>query len=237
MGKEKIDEQKANKALWITGAIIALVIVFLLTNGFGMLGNASTTGSTISEYIPLEIGNSPVIGEANAPITIYIFSDFSCPYCAAASGANIDMVSAMQQRDPTWTAPMPGIIKDYVETGKVKIVWKYFPGHGTGKPAQRVGWALNEQGLFWEYHDLAFANTNDVSSLSKMKDLAESLGADMDKLDDVIKSGKYESQFEEDTNMGKSNGVTGTPAFFVNGKLISGAQSYSNLKLVIDSYL
>ena len=101
-------------------------------------------------------------------------------------------------------------------------------------PATEVALALNEQDLFWRFHDLAFANQNDVSNLAKMKSLAESLGADMEKLDQSLSTNKYKIQAQSDNNMGIANGVTGTPTFFVNGRILEGAQSYSAFKQIID---
>jgi len=100
-----------------------------------------------------------------------------------------------------------------------------------------VGWCLNDQDLFWEFHDLAFEEQVDTGSLSKMKDIAEGLGANMDALDECISSKKYNSLFNEDSAMGESNRVSGTPAFIINGKLVSGAQSFKVLKEIIDNEL
>lgn len=111
---------------------------------------------------PALAADDPVKGDKNAPVTIIVFSDPSCPFCAAAAGAP-EMVSYMQSRSPSWQPPVPGIMKEYVDTGKVKIAFKYFPGHGLGKTAMKVLWCANEQGKFWELHDLVFANQEAIS--------------------------------------------------------------------------
>ncbi|MAG26153.1 hypothetical protein CMI47_11375 [Candidatus Pacearchaeota archaeon] len=213
---EPIDQKKSNKALWITGLIIAIFVIGLLTNGFGLFNSSPN----IKEPIPLAIENSPVLGDPNAPVTIYEFSDFSCQFCGQfAKGA------------------LPLIKQNYVETGKAKIVFKYFPGHGTARPAHAVGLALNEQGLFWEFHDLAFDNPDDLGSLNKMKALAETLGADMDQLDSDLDATNYYNQLQRETNMGSANGVEGTPFFLINGRSISGAQPYSVFESTIENAL
>src|SRR3989344_8659044 len=140
-----IDVQQSNKALWVTGFIILLAVAALLTNGFGVF-----TGGSIQEEV-LSVDHSPVLGKADAPVTIYDFSDFSCSHCA--------------QAQPTIDA----IIEEYVNTGKAKIVFKYFPTVGQAQPAHAVAYAMNEQGLFWDFASKAFARQNDVSDLAKMK--------------------------------------------------------------------
>ncbi|PIN92740.1 hypothetical protein COU54_05770 [Candidatus Pacearchaeota archaeon CG10_big_fil_rev_8_21_14_0_10_31_24] len=233
--KVNVNQQEANKALYISGLIILVVIVALFTNGFGLFnyGNGGNNG----KYIPLEIGNAPVLGSDDAPVTIYGFSDFSCPYCAVAAGVENEISKGFKERDSSWSAPVPGIISNYIESGQVKLVFKYFPGHGTGNSAHLIGWCLNEQDLFWKFHDLAFENQEDVSSLGNMKSLAEGLGADMDLLNECISSKKYNSLLDEDSAMGSSNKIAGTPAFIINGKLVSGAQSFKVLKEIIDNEL
>src|SRR3989344_9693490 len=215
---ETIDQQEANKALWIAGGIIVLFVVALFTNGFGFLDGKpkqpKENGGT-GEFVKLEIGNAPTLGAVDAPVIIYEFSDFSCPVCAVAAGA------ADSGRDG-WVAPLPALKEKYVDTDKVRIVFKYYPGHGSGNAAHLVGWCLNDQGKFWEFHDKAFAQQSDVASLSKMKDIARNLGADMERLDACIDAGTYAPLLKEDAAMGNANGVRGTPAFFVNGKMIEG---------------
>ncbi len=106
--------------------------------------------------------SDPIKGDKNAKVNIVVFSDPSCPFCAAAAGAPT-MVKYMQSRSPSWQPPVPGIMKEYVDTGKVKIAFKYFPGHGLGKTAMKALWCANEQGKFWELHDLVFANQEAIS--------------------------------------------------------------------------
>ena len=239
MIKEQIDINQSNKALWISGIVIGIFVIALITNGFGLFSNNGNSNQISQGSIPLSIGESPVLGDENAPITIYTFSDFSCPYCAAAAGQNQEVIAQLKSSSPSWEAPIPNIIEDYVNTGEVKIVFKYSSGHGTGAPAHIVSLALYDQDpkLFWEFHDLAFANQKDVSSLDKMKSLAKELGADMDKLNEDIKNNNYNSQLQAEDAMGASNKVDGTPTFFVNGKKVSGAQSYSVFKNIIDQEL
>src|SRR3989344_261179 len=146
----------------------------------GALTN-SQSAQTESEPVSVDIGNSPSIGNLSAKVSVIEFSDFSCPYCAAASGESEQYVLYMKQNDPSWEPAVPGIMEDYVQTGKVRFSYMFSYGHSGGKPASLVGWCLNEQELFWQFYDIAFAHQSDVEDLSKMKTLAQDLGADMTK--------------------------------------------------------
>ncbi len=202
--------------------------------------SSSDSGQTtdISKAVNIPIGNSPVLGNLSATLTIVEFSDFSCPFCGAASGATPSMVEYMQSRDPSWTAPIPGIIKDYVNTGKAKLVYKYAMGHGGAHPATLVGWCLNDQALFWKFHDLAFANQADVEDLAKMKDLAKTLGANMNTLNSCLDSKKYDSKLDEDQALANSIGLGGTPGIYANGiKVANGAETYTKVKAAIEAVL
>jgi len=231
-------EVNSNNALWITGLIVALIVAGIITNGFGLLNKNPIINNTAAN-LTLEIGNSPILGNTDAPITIYEFSDFSCPYCAAADGENPQVISALKSRDASWQAPLPLIIENYVKTGKAKIVFKYAQGHGAGLAALAVSYGLAEQSneLFWKFHTLAFANQADTGNIDKMKSLAQSLGADMNKLNSYLSSGKYEQRMKEDLAMAKENNVQGTPIFFINGQVIEGAESYSAFDKIIKQEL
>jgi len=195
------------------------------------------TGDIQTSNIIPEIGNAPVLGNENAPVTIIEFSDLSCPFCAAAAGVNEEMVNYMKQNDPSWTAPLPEIIKNYADTGKAKLAFKYFPGHGTGEEAMKIAWCANEQDKFWQLHDEFFKNQDDIEDAAKLKEIAKNLGIDMVKLESCLASKKYDSRLTEDTAEGRQAGVSGTPTFYINGVEVSGAQSYEAFKKVIDEEL
>lgn len=206
-------------------AVIVTIIFFLLPNSGQAQG--------------LSIGNSPVLGEENAPVVIYEFTDFSCPFCEAAEGANDYYENALKSKYLGWEAPVPLIKENYVKTGKVKIVFKYYPGHGAGVAAHAVALGLKEQSndLFWKFAEKAFTMPNDLNSISKMIELAVSLGANETLLSEYISSKKYETEMNEDIAMAKANGVKGTPAFFINGEMVPGAQSFSYFGDIIENEL
>jgi len=229
----------------------ALVIVLVATMFFGkgnINANVVNTGSdggqdTLTpppaQKAEIVIGDAPVIGDKSAKVTVVEFSDFSCPFCAAASGDNADLSAYMKQRSPTWDPIVTNMMNDYVKTGKVRFAVKYMMGHSGGHPAQLVAWCLNDQksDLYWKFYPQAFANQNDVEDLAKMTALAKTVGADMTKLQQCLDSKKYDARFDKEQNEGRAAGAQGTPAFFVNGQLVSGAVPYSQMKQTIDAAL
>ncbi len=167
------------------------------------------------------VDGDPFKGSKNAPVTIVEFSDFQCPYCARFA----------QQT-------LPLIEQNYIKTGKVKLVFKDFPlgFHANAKKASEAANCAGDQEKYWEYHDRIFQNQNalDIASLKKY---AKDLGLDSSKFDACIDSGKYSAEIDEDVSEGQKNGVTGTPAFFVNGKSLVGAQPYAVFEQAINQAL
>jgi protein-disulfide isomerase len=118
-------------------------------------------------------------------------------------------------------------------------VYRDFPLTSIHQYAQKAAEAsecADDQGKFWEYHDLLFANqsTLDVDSL---KGYAAELDLDTATFNDCLDEGKQSSEVEKDSQDAQAAGVTGTPAFFINGQLVSGAQPFSVFQQVIDQLL
>ncbi|HKX11508.1 MAG TPA: thioredoxin domain-containing protein [bacterium] len=166
----------------------------------------------IKKAIQVPIDKAPVKGPANAPITIVEFSEFQCPFCKRVL--------------PT----VDQVMKEY--DGKVKIAFRHnpLPFHKDAMPAAK------DQGKFWEMHDALFATQQDLSEPAILK-AAQSVGLDMKKFEADFKSTKYDAVIQEDMEFAKSNGATGTPAFFINGVMIKGAQPFPSFKVVIDGLL
>ncbi len=178
------------------------------------------------EFIPparvdVEIEGHPTIGSPDAPVTIVEFSEFQCPYCA------------MYVQET-----FPQIDEEYIQTGKVRYVFRNFPlsFHEYAQKAAEASLCAYEQGMFWEYHDVLFANqeTLDVASL---KQHAEDLGLDMAKFNDCLDSGAMTEKVMQDVADGTALGVSGTPSFFVNGIALFGAQPFSSFQDLIEEEL
>ena len=129
-----------------------------------------------------------------------------------------------------------GVLKDY--EGKVKVVHKNYPlpFHKAAKPAAHAALAAQEQGKFWEIYDLMFSNQKKLGQDGIYTKWAEQLGLNVEKFKTDMKN-VPESEIQEDMKMGKGVGVKGTPAFFINGKRLVGAQPYNKFKSIIDKEL
>lgn len=160
----------------------------------------------------------PSRGPADAPVTIVEFSDFECPYCSRAN-AVLEQVEAAYP-------------------GKVRVVFRDFPlsFHSNAQKAAEAGHCADEQGKFWQLHDKMFANQRalDVDSL---KTYARDIGADGDAFDACLDSGKKASLVQEAMEAGADLGVRGTPAFFINGKMVAGALPFEEFKKIVDKEL
>jgi protein-disulfide isomerase len=176
------------------------------------------------ENLEVEIGDSPVKGSKGANVTIVEFSDYQCPFCGKFFEETLSQID-----------------KDYIKTGKVKLVFKDFPldFHEEAQKAAEAARCVREQigdlG-YYRMHDKMFSN-QDKLSVENYKKWARELDVDGKKFDSCLDTGKYEDAVKEDLAYGQELGVSGTPAFFVNGKLIEGAQPYSVFKQIIDSEL
>lgn len=162
--------------------------------------------------------NDPVRGPADAAVTIVEFSDFQCPFCARGK-ATVDQV-----------------VERYGD--KVRVVFRDFPlpMHRDAPKAAEAGQCAAEQGKFWEMHDKMFENQAALG-VDALKKSAADLGLDAAKFNECLDSGKHAEDVKKDTESGQSFGVSGTPAFFINGRMISGAQPFENFAKVIDDEL
>jgi len=120
----------------------------------------------------------------------------------------------------------------------VKIVYKDFPLpiHPNAQKAAEASRCAAEQGKYWEYHDLLFANSNALEP-ANLKKFAADLTLDTAKFDACLDSGKYAQAITKDVAEGNRAGVSGTPAFFINGRFLSGAQPFSAFQEAIDDAL
>jgi protein-disulfide isomerase len=165
----------------------------------------------------LPVGTSAIKGNKNAPITVVEFSDFQCPYCARFS-PTIDQV-----------------LKAYPK--EVKFVYKDFPlsFHKQAKNAAKAARAAGEQGKFWEMHDLIFEKYNLLTE-EMFKEFAAKLNLDMNRFIADFNSNKYDQLIQQDINLGRKAGVTGTPSLYMNGKRMRG-RSFNDFKQAIESNL
>ncbi|MGA3123579.1 MAG: thioredoxin domain-containing protein [Polyangiaceae bacterium] len=186
--------------------------------------NASTLGGWDDSESPIAISSKdPMWGKRDAPVTIVEFSDFQCPYCSRVE-PTLDQVRQAYGPD------------------KVRIVWKSnpLPFHQNAKPAAEAAqgtFVLAGNDAFWKFHDTAFKNQGSLSEESYAKWAQEAGVKDMAAYRAGLSSHKWADKVDKDLNDGKTDGVQGTPSFFVNGIFINGAQPFDNFKKTIDQEL
>ncbi|MFW5704329.1 MAG: DsbA family protein [Nanoarchaeota archaeon] len=200
--------------------------------------------SFIGEVPVLE--GTVVLGNEDAEVTVYEFTDYECPYCAIAEG-NEEMVEQFQQRYPGYIAPIPKVYENYVETDKIRYVFYNYPIpqlHPLAEYAHLAALCANEQGMWKEYSDKLFGDRQTWAALTTLdtrkdqfKEYADDLGLETAQFDACLDEKKYASQIEKEVELGKSLGVAGTPGFFVNQVFISGAQDYQTFESLIESEL
>lgn len=157
-------------------------------------------------------------GPADAPITLVEFSDYECPFCKAAEG----VVKQVRERYPT----------------QVKVAFKNYPlpTHPKARPAAEAALCAAEQGKFWEFHALLFEKAPQIAP-EQLAGIATEAGLDAAKLQECITSKRSSAQIDADLAIGKSAGVAGTPAFYVNGVPIAGGRTLDEFAKAIDAEL
>lgn len=223
--KEKRRRSQARQRyIWI-GAIsivaIAIVVVLIAINS-GPVGEVRP-GKALER--PQVDRNS--MGDPNAPVKVEEFSDFQCPYCR---------LFADEEES--------GIVENYVKTGKVYFTYTSFSildgnaTNGESKMAAQAAYCAADQGKFWEYHDVLFANQNGENigdfANKRLIAFAESLGLDNNQFKSCLNGATYRQQVMDDLARGRSLGVKATPTFIVNGTKVEG---YVGLAAAIDAEL
>ena len=157
----------------------------------------------------------PSKGDPKAPVTLVEFSDYECPYCATAQ--------------PT----LKRVLEQY--PGKVRLVFQNFPLsiHPSAPKAAEAALCAGEQGRYWEMHDRLFANQKALGTDS-LKAHARALALDPLAFDKCLDSGRMAPVVEANRKLAESAGVNSTPFFLVNGRPLSGAQSFERFRELVD---
>jgi protein-disulfide isomerase len=163
--------------------------------------------------MPVPIDGSPTRGRADAPITLVAFGDFQCPYCARGNAT----VEALRQ--------------EYGD--KLRVVFKHFPlsFHSHAFLAARAAEAAKVQGKFWEFHDALYDEDAQFDE-DDLHAIAKRIGLDTKAFRKAMASTDLDWAITRDQNMAGELGVTGTPAFFINGRPLEGAQPELEFRLL-----
>ena len=171
-----------------------------------------------SRRYPVNTQGSPSRGGANAKIAVVEFSDFQCPYCSKA----VPTLAQIEQR-----------YRD-----KVRIVFKHLPlpMHSKAPAAHAAAEAAHRQGKFWPMHDKIFADQASMSP-ERYREYARELGLDLERYDRDVADASTRERIEADAAEARRLGVSGTPAFFVNGRFVEGAVPFETFQKLIDEEL
>ncbi len=167
----------------------------------------------------IETAGEPSLGPANAPVTLIEFSDFQCPFCKA------------------FASTLKEVEKNYPKD--VRVVFRQFPLsniHPYALKAAEASLCSQEQGHFWELHDEMFADQSALK-IDDLKAKAAKLKLDTGAFNACLDSGKFAKRVTQEVRDGSIAGVSGTPAIFINGRFLSGAQPYPEVAKVIDQEL
>lgn len=169
--------------------------------------------------VEVSTDGAPFEGAAEAPVTLVEFSDFHCPFCKRVQ------------------ATIKQVLEQY--PGKVKHVFRNLPIDGLHPQARRAAEAARcaqDQGKFWEYHDILFARAPQAAP-DDLIQYAVQLGLNKDEFNRCLAGGDYQSIVQHDLDEGARLGVSRTPAFFINGRFLNGAQPLEKFVQVIDEEL
>jgi len=195
---------------------------------------AQTAQPNQPQIFTISLDDDPFKGDPDAPVTIVEFSDFQCPFCSRFFQQTLSQIE-----------------ENYINTGKVKFVYRDLPLdslHPNARPTHIAAECADEQGKFWEYHDILFLNQAKWKDLASedlensLKKYAQVLGLDVPSFETCLSSDEIADEVNRDALEARSYGTTGTPTFFIGTekdgfiKLV-GAQPYSSFQRVIDSQL
>jgi protein-disulfide isomerase len=187
--------------------------------------------------VKVSVDNDPVLGDKNAPLTLIEFSDYECPFCKRA-----------------FTDVLPELKKAYIDTGKVKFVYRDFPlsFHANAeKEAEAAECARSQSNdaTYFKFHDQIFTKTTAGGTglaLTELPVIAKNLGLNVNQFQQCLDSGKFKDEVAKDIADGSAAGVSGTPSWIIGtsskdgqieGQLIVGAQPFSAFKTIIDEKL
>lgn len=252
MQNQKVGEPLNKNLAMICGTVIlaALIIsgTILYNNSKSSNNNSIVNNGNIPNQqqqqqptgpVKVSVDDDAVLGDKNAPLTMIEFSDYECPFCKRH-----------------FTDVYPQIKKDYIDTGKVKLVFRDYiavPSHNPLATSEATGAnCAKDQGgdsMYFKYHDEIFKRTisnGNGLAVTQLPVIAKDLGLNVATFQSCLDSNKYKDEINKDIADGQKVGVNGTPSFFIgksnssgtiDGTIIVGAQPYAAFKVIIDEML
>jgi protein-disulfide isomerase len=212
--------------------LLPLAFVVGLASGYIFWGRDADTGATVAQVestnpnaaqdpsqptrFEIDLDDDPAMGPEDAPIVIVEFSDFRCPYCRRF---HEDTFQALWDAYPD----------------QIRFVYRDFPVVG-GVEAAQASECADEQGAYWDYHDLLFSGGLELGTGAYLS-YAEDLDLDMDEFNACMDEERYADEVEADARYAAGLGANGTPTFFINGIPLVGAQPLASFQQIIDAEL
>ena len=214
----------------LTGAVIIAGLAIIISAVVIFRNQSLVNSIVMPEFLSYPNTEGTATGDPNAPVKIVEFSDFQCPAC-------------QYFHDTT----LPQLLEEYVATGLVYYEFRSFPiidSRSTTKESQAAALAsycAAEQDLFWEYHDVLFANQIGENagsfSIQRLEGFADQMGLDTDAFRSCLTDEVYRDRLAADIQAGIEAGVNSTPSFLINGELSRGALPIENFQTIIDTIL
>ncbi|MBI4674507.1 MAG: DsbA family protein [Chloroflexi bacterium] len=211
-------QPSSNSTYWIIGGVIAAAVVVLGLVLINLMAAPRTPGA------PAQTSAGRVLGNANAPVTIDMYSDFQCPVCRRAE------------------LTIKGLASKYIDTGKARVVYHNFAFIGNESTrAALAAECANEQGKFWDYATYVFdhqaGENKGAFADANLKRFAEELKLDTTTFNACFDSSKHAALIQQELNEGKALGIKATPSFFINGQFVEGLLSPDQFAAVIESFI
>lgn len=254
-------------------APILLLVVIVMAGALGYLFNEVKTlksGGTVTTGTAQQQAAAPAaakidlatvkgvfdknvikFGDNSKKVLFVEIGDPSCPYCHIADGHDPELASQVGSQfkyvsdGGSYIPPVPEM-KKLVDDGKASYAFVYFPGHGNGEMGAKALYCAQDQGKFWDAHNLVYSNKgynllnntvkNDKTQSQKLVDLLAGV-VDGKKLKDCIDSGKYDQRLKDEQDLASTLAVSGTPGFFINDTRFDGAYSFKDMQSAVDSAL
>ncbi len=201
------------------GVVVGLVAALFLVGIGGSPSASEVEASYPVGYTP------PAVGADSAPVEMVMWGDFQCPFCR-----RFDLVT------------LPALMDRYGATGELRVVWRNFENYGLeSHDAAVAAHCAGEQDDFWEYHRTLYENQRGVNTgafgTSSLQRYADEVGLDRAAFDTCLAGTGYDAVISADKKLGRSQGVSGTPTFFINGEKIVGAQPTETFGILIETTL
>lgn len=228
-------EKKQRQQRLLTIGLVSLVAVIIA--GILIAPTINRALTPVDDIVQITPQNRPqpdgrTLGDPTAPVTVEVFEDFQCPACKSYS----------EQIEPQ-------LVENEVANGQVHYVYRHYPflddraAGNESDQAANASMCAAEQGRFWDYHDMLFANWNGENQGSfadrRLEAMAEALGLDMEQFNTCFQQDRYADEINADFARGQELGVTGTPSIFVNGQQISPGfiPSYADIQQAIQAQM